>query len=125
MSCCRVHCCLRRSSSDSARASSSRSSTTRRSWKAIRVRKVAFASSRADTSSNDEREGLVIARSWVPWVGDKFISLRDPLEICLVGLGITNDAGRNGEVNGLAAEIGVVAVFVGGMLKLILLRRGE
>ena len=64
LSCCLVHCCFKKSSSDSARASSSRNSTTRRSWKAIRVKKVAFASSRVETSSRVERVGLVTARSW-------------------------------------------------------------
>jgi hypothetical protein len=126
LSCCLVHCCFRKSNSDSARASSSRSSTTRRSWKAIKVKNVAFASSSAVTSSCDEeaRAGLEIARSWVPWIGDMWRSPRELLGTCLEGDIIGVD--RRGVLAlGLVLIVGAVALLVGGRVILMRLLRGE
>lgn len=120
LSCCLVHCCLSKSNSDSARVNSSRNSTTLRSWKAISVRNVALGSSRVETSSSDDTDGLVNTRSWRVGLDVKLISHRDPEETCLVG-----DNDRKGEEIGLAVETGAVALFVGGIVKLMRLRRGE
>lgn len=120
LSCCLVHCCLSKSNSDSARVNSSRNSTTLRSWDAISVRNVVLASSRVEASSSDDIDGLVNTRSWRAGLDVKLISPRDPEETCLVG-----DNERKGEEIGLAVEDGVVALFVGGIDKLMRLRRGE
>ena len=48
------------------------------------------------------------------------ISHNEAEETCLVG-----DIERKGELIGLAIGTGVVALFVGGIVKLILFRRGE
>ena len=53
------------------------------------------------------------------WVG------KSPRELLLEWFGTTSEAGRRGDVNGLAVDIGVVAVFVGGIVKLIRFRLGE
>lgn len=85
------------------------------------MRKVALVSSSAATSSREEAHGEVNARSWTTWVGDRTMSPSEPFETCLgVDGGKTGGTCRRGETIGLA-----VAVFVAGIVKLILFRRGE
>jgi hypothetical protein len=59
-------------------------------------------------------------------VGDKLISVIDPLDTWLEGKGDgASGVERVGEVIGLAVTTAALALFVGGMAKLIRFRRGE
>jgi hypothetical protein len=85
------------------------------------VRNVAFSSSKLTTSSKDAVVGLGKDSP----VGNRLISVKEPLETCLEFVnGGTIGVERIGDVIGLAA-FGVAAVFVGGMVKLILFLLGE